>query len=421
MNRRLLIYAVATALMALGLAGPVPSLECSLLTPNPDLVPCTCYPDIVVAGALTGSQGQAQREFLFKGQQLRIREDGMIERVEFYVNDLADTDGVYVTIWRRNEDGSGYARVGESENLISRLVAGQVNEVDLESLIDGVLTGDYFGVRLTQSGDSDVSQLVLRSDVQHAAVLWFDEDPGDNDVDWEHGADGHGEPGEAVPIHLYMQAPVIVAIGDSIVAGRPGNYSFTEAREVMDLTASFPNIVADALSVTVQNMGTGGNTIGQVEERLVRDCVELKPKIAIINGGVNDLHTGKTSKAAFLESWTAILDTCEQNGIVAVVIGILPWSNGSNARMRVRDEWNASLRALVESHDGFAYVDGDPYVGVHREGGDPNNLWDIARECDADGIHFTREGDSRIALAILDAIDETSRQEGSPDPIRESE
>ena len=408
MNRRLLIYTLATALVTLGLAGPAPSLESDLLTPNPDLVPCACYPDIVATGTLIGSQGCPEREFLFWGQQLRIRQDGTIERAEFYVNDLTDTNGVYVTIWRKNAEGDAYDRVGESENLISRLVAGQVNEVDFESPIDGVLTGDYYGMRLTQSGDSDVSQLVLRSDVQHAAVLWFDENPGDSHVDWEHGTEDAIGPGEAVPIRLCMRAPVIVAIGDSIVAGRPGNYSFTEAREAMDLSASFPNIVARALDVTAQNMGTGGNTIGQIEERFVRDCVELKPKIAIINGGVNDLNTWGTSKAAFLESWTAILDTCEENGIVAVVLGILPWSNGSNARMRTRDEWNASLRALVESYDGFVYVDGDPYVGVRRAGGDPNNLWDIAPECNADGTHFTREGDSRIALAILDAMDELS-------------
>jgi len=372
-----------------------------VLTRNTDLVRCACYPDIATSGAGIGSQGLSVREFLFRGQQLRVRQNGTIEKVELYIADLTDTDGLYITIWRKR--GRTYDRVGESENMVASLIAGRVNELLLSDPVTDVEEGDYYGVRIAQNGPNPTEQLVARDDVENAVAFWMDSNPGDMDVDWDGLADGATLPGTAVPIRLYMQAPMMVAIGDSIVAGHPGNYSFIEEIPVSDPAASFPHHVAKSLDVTMQNMGAGNESVAEIERRFRDDCVSLKPRIAIIETGFRDLMIG-TSEFDFRWAWNEMLKDCRENGIVAVVLGIPPFTMGTSEQVSTRDEWNEALRSLAGEFRGFIYVDYDDYVGQFREDGPPGNMWDIRDEYDADGVHFTPPGYEKIGGAVVDSM-----------------
>jgi lysophospholipase L1-like esterase len=216
------------------------------------------------------------------------------------------------------------------------------------------------------------------------------------------GCNGAG--GIVVPEYHDVEGHVVVVIGDSI-ASHLTVATFLEASPQFDFLDLFPESPLEDPTVRLINTALGGNSIGMIERRFGRDCLSWRPEIAIINGGTNDIDAGNVSQNSFLGSWMRILDACEQHGARAIVLGIVPATDFSNAQMRERDRWNAALKAETERHPGFLYVNADPYVGAHRPDGDAGNLWDIDEKYDKlDGIHFTQEGYVRIALAILDAL-----------------
>ena len=197
---------------------------------------------------------------------------------------------------------------------------------------------------------------------------------------------------------------VIVVTGDSI-ASHLTDFAFDAAQTSTVLEDFFP---ADpsGKSVKLINNATGGATIARVMNRLDSDCLRYNPDIAIINGGTNDLNHGDVSQEDYIDAWRSILDACDRHGVIVVVLRIVPSTYLSNERMRERDRWNAALKSLVESHEGFIYCDAGPYVGQYRDGGDPDNLWDIQPDLDiGDGVHYMQAGYNLIALAILDSME----------------
>lgn len=401
-----LVGLIFLSLLFIGIAiariNSITVIENDIFPRNTDLVYVGCYPEIATDGPDFGTNGEQFREFLFKGHQLRIRQNGTIEKVEFYVNELADTDSLYITIWRKNS--SRYDRVGETENLVGMLVEGEINEVALEMPIEGVQEGDFYGVRITQDGPAETLQMTLREDVERARAYWFDSNPGNTGVDWEGGADGFGPESAAVPIRFSMQAPLFVFIGDSILAGFPHCRTFIEYEERNDYKFAMPYLVASTLDVTYQNLGVSGQNISEIEERFQEDCIDLKPRVVVMIAGVNDV-TRCTEEEGYVISWTHILNMLDDAGIHAVIFNILPSTEGTLEELRTRDIFNARIKELVESH-GFIWVDGDRAVGVNWLEGDPGNLWHMRPEYDYDGLHYTREGYVKVAETALEALEE---------------
>jgi lysophospholipase L1-like esterase len=388
--------------VVISIIGPTEVIENSVFPRNPDLVYVGGYPEIVTDGPDFGTYGASYREFFFSGHQVRIRQNGTIEKVEFYVNDLTDTDGFYVTIWRKM--GETYNRVGETENLVWKLVAGEVNDITLDTPIKGIQEGDFYGIKLTQNGSSQPLQMTIREDVRSAKAYWFDSDPGNWCVDWENGADGVGQEGCAVPIRFSMQAPLFVFIGDSILAGYPYNRSFIEFEERCDIQSSIPFIVSDTLLVPYQNLGVAGQVISEIEDRFQTDCIDLKPRVVVMIAGVNDIRRG-TEEADYIASCDHILNMLDDAGIHAVIFSILPCTTGTTDEHRKRERWNALVKDMVESH-GFIWIDGEKGVGVNRPDGDPGNLWDIKPEYSFDDLHYTKEGNAKLAQMALDGLEE---------------
>jgi len=57
-----------------------------------------------------------------------------------------------------------------------------------------------------------------------------------------------------------------------------------------------------------------------------------------------------------------MLDAAQTDGIPMLVMKILPWTNGSDAKMLERDEWNTDLETLVNTYDDAYIVDLSSYV-----------------------------------------------------------
>lgn len=389
--------------IAIARINQIPVIENDVYPRNTDLVCVGCYPEIVTDGPDFGTYGAEFREFIFIGHQLKIRQNGTIEKVEFFVNDLTDTTGLFITIWRKVNPGS-YDLVGITENLIGKLVEGEINEVLLDTLIEDVQRGDYYGIRLLQNGPAQPLQMTIREDVRGAKAYWFDSDPGSYSVDWRRNADGFGPDDGAVPIHFFMQAPLFVFIGDSILAGYPYFRSFAEFEERNDFQRSIPYLVANTLEVNYQNLGITGQNIAEIEERFQCDCVDLKPRVVVMIAGVNDIRR-QTEEEDYIASWSHVLDMLSDAGINALIFSILPSTAGTAEEHDKRERWNSLVKEMVETH-GFIWIDGDRAVGMNRPDGSPGNYWDIKPEYDYDDLHYTVAGNRKLAELTLNALEQ---------------
>ena len=170
-----------------------------------------------------------------------------------------------------------------------------------------------------------------------------------------------------------------VAIGDSIIAGHPGNYTDAEdsdRSEVRNILSSFEHYIAQRFGWNYKNLGIGGQTSTQIAAR-IDDAISLDPDYVIVNGGINDISGGVITKATFLANWETILDACETANIICIACLITPWTAGTNTQMQARDDWNTDLRALVDTYNNAIWVDFDEFLGIYRVGGDSGNLWNI--------------------------------------------
>ncbi len=370
---------------------------------NSDLVVAGPY-DTAASGA--GNWGCAgclpgeYRYFVTIGQKYRIRENGTISRVRIYTYLKTNVTGFYIDVWRKN--GSNYDLVGTSENIIDSLVSADYATIDLASPISGVQEGDYYGYHMTFSAGSS-SAFFARTSVSGVTTYYAtNSTPNSTNYNWTGQS---SLAGAVLPIELYMTAPQFAFIGDSIIAGHPGHYSFLEATATTNIASTIENQFGALGSYTYQNMGIGSQTTTNIAARFTNDIINLHPTVVVLEGGVNDI-AGGAAKSTFISNWTTMLAAAQASSSVQyiLVLKILPWTNGTNTQMQTRDDWNASLVALASSYSKAIVVDASTYVGEFRAGGDAGNLWNIQAIYNADGVHFNQAGHGQVALALGEAL-----------------
>jgi hypothetical protein len=223
---------VLPALALLGLALLAPSALLAqaprvpifpTLAANPDLVLCGPYDTIVAGTANWGTEvsGAAHsRGFLTLGQQYRIRQNGTVSRIRLNLQDMAGLTGFYFRVWRKIDQT--YDLVGSSENLAPAMIAGP-NTLDLTRPI-AVLEGDYYGYRVEST---TAANFFARTRANVRSYFVPDASAGSTDFGWEAQSQVKGR---VLPIEIYMQAPILVGIGDSLMSGFPAHHTFLEAR-----------------------------------------------------------------------------------------------------------------------------------------------------------------------------------------------
>jgi lysophospholipase L1-like esterase len=369
------------------------------LAANPDLVQCGPY-DTIASGAAnwgTGLTGAHTREFITIGNKYRIRQNGLVQRIRVNLQDATGLTGFYFRIWRKI--GSTYDMVGSSENLAPVMMAGP-NTLDLKRAIF-VLEGDYYGYRVESSS---AANFFARSGEQPArSYSVTDGSAACSDYNWA------GQPstnGRVLPVEIYVQAPLLVGIGTSIMEGYPAHLTFLEDAPTPTMGTDLMSYLGDQWRVTRQNMGIAGQLTSDVAARFTADVVNLKPRIAVLQAGTNDI-AGGTPEASFLADWKKMLDASQANGIKPVVLLINPRNVYTAAQSQKRDQWNEALRALAAGYPGAIVVDPSLVAGEFRPGGPANNRWNIAKAYSAgDGLHFNPAGYQRIAQAIVDLYTE---------------
>jgi len=337
-------------------------------------------------------------------QQSRVRQTGNIQKIQFYTGSLDPAlTAFYIDVWRYN--GSTFDRV-QHFNATSQIVGGQIETVFCTPSL-AVLEGDYIGMSYTCSGVP--TPFVTATNLGSLASYFTNADPGSTAVNWT----AQSSTNFFVPIHIYMQAPHMVAIGNSIMSGVPYHNSYISPTISNSLSSSIPYKVEQSLNIVAQNMGLGGNTTTQMLARFHNDVVEGKPTVALIEGGVNDVYFGATT-ATVISNYKAMLDSCVANSIKPYVLLILPWTNGTNSQNMQVDTINYKIDSMITaSYPTGRIIDCRPLVGEFRSGGTAGNYWDIQAAYDYDGVHFTVPGNTVIAAAIAEVDQSTAYKSNS--------
>jgi lysophospholipase L1-like esterase len=161
----------------------------------------------------------------------------------------------------------------------------------------------------------------------------------------------------------------VVFLGDSITEG-------------WHLDTSFPG-------KPYVNRGISGQTTPQMVLRFHQDVVNLKPKVVVILGGINDIagNTGPMTLETSENNFMAMTEMAAANGIKVVLCSVLPaydfpWSPGQYPAQKVI-ELNNWIKSFAASK-GITYV--DYYTPMKDDrGGLPSTL-------SRDGVHPNAAG-----------------------------
>ena len=350
----------------------------------------------------------SSREFITTGQLTRIRQSGLISYVRLTTNTPSKIGKLWIKIWRLNSYGK-YDLVSTSDNIQPFLQSGSFTYPLPTPIVAN--EGDFIGYRLETNDlafnyqvPSRVENYITTSYITNSTPTSSLMTIPSTNFDWN---DAPKTNGTSWPIWVFMSSPIWVSIGDSIIAGHPGNYDFADSGMGPESTGS--TIIANLCNlignqITYQNMGRGSETTTPISARFSRDVVALNPRFVLMNGGVNDIAADVT-QSVFINNWISNLNLCVSSNIKPIVLSILPWTDGTTNQMQTRDIWNKALTALTSSYPNAVIIDASSYVGQFRAGGDPDNLWDINPLYAAgDGIHFNAAGYSKIARAIYDTL-----------------
>jgi lysophospholipase L1-like esterase len=137
------------------------------------------------------------------------------------------------------------------------------------------------------------------------------------------------------------------------------------------------------------NRGISGQTTPQMVLRFHQDVINLKPRVVVILGGVNDIagNTGPMALEDIENNLAAMAEIATANKVKVVFCSVLPaidfwWAPGQHPAKEIAD-LNVWLKAYAASK-GFTYVD---YYSAMKDdqGGLPKSL-------SPDGVHPNAAG-----------------------------
>lgn len=356
-------------------------------------------------GGGIGTNGQ--RYFLNFNNLSKIRQDGLVEHLSIYLGPQPENlTAMYLSIWRPKANGK-WDRIFNQDITASFPLTSQTVDI-VPATPTLVEEGDYIGYGYTWGQTPPGNFLQSVSTTYVGDYMYDNAEPSLTNNNWITGTISHNS---FVPIKVYLtEAPQIVTIGDSIIAGNIGTYDYIVDNVLDNKNTTIASFLGKSLGYTYQNMGIGGQTTTQIAARFTADVINRRPKIVIIEGGIND-HTGSggsfytdSDKQNFIANWTAMLEASQTADIQVAAMAITPISNWTNSSMASLDDWNISLRSLVSQYPNAVWVDTRPVLGQFRSGGNPGNLWDLQSQYSADGLHLTSLGHQKIAQVIATAL-----------------
>ncbi len=360
---------------------------------------------IIVGAGNSGWGGVSSREFFQSGHYYRIRQDGTVKRLRFYVDHKTNLTGFYFKI-RRQNTGGNFDLVWQSENLIPNINSWSISDIVLSSPITGVQEGDYYGFHMLWTTNGWQLNIPVEAGVGGQNMYFITNT-------WGAGSDFPWPTAwtfttSTYPIEVYMDQADSVFIGASLVAWHPPHYSFIETLPRTFITWTIQHFFSEFSSLTTQNMGMGSQTIASVVSRFERDVLNINPKMVVVSIGFNDIALG-TSKANYMSWRRHILNVTENAANIQKVVILLltPWTEGGTGRNITKDDRNQSVTELAAEYSKTVVVDAAPYIGVEYTWANAvsGNLWYLDAAYDyGDGVHLTTSGNRRVAQAIYDTL-----------------
>ena len=140
------------------------------------------------------------------------------------------------------------------------------------------------------------------------------------------------------------------------------------------------------------NRGIGGETTHGLEKRLKVSVYDLKPKVAVMLIGANNLDT-------MFENYESILQGLQKNlpDTKVILVSLTPMGEQWAAKNPQAAYSNVKIRLLAEKY-GFDYV--DVFSRLLDEETDT-----IRKECTVEGLHLTDKGYEVLSGAITPVIE----------------
>jgi acyl-CoA thioesterase-1 len=149
--------------------------------------------------------------------------------------------------------------------------------------------------------------------------------------------------------------PVVVFLGDSITSGHR-----------LPAEAAFPHRLGQALGIPVVNAGISGDTTEGGLSRLDRDVLAHRPRVVVVELGVNDVF-GRWPRERTVANLRTITQRLRAQGAGVILVHItLPGVPGDGHRRHLREIARAEGATLVEDFlDGV--VPDHSYDGLHPD------------------------------------------------------
>lgn len=377
-----------------------------MLPRNSDIVRVN-YDTCLAGAGNQGSSGVTRIEVMLYGHHYRIWQSGTITRIAIYIASLTNVTEFHIRIWRKI--GTTYFLIYDSGNLLALLTAGQINTIDLPIPMTGAREGDVATWLMLTSAPSN-GNLRTRTTQTNAGSYYYSGAEA-NPVAFENTSFVNGY---IVPIELYMQAPHLVAIGDSIISGSQDHWGYADTSVTIAQNNEFNRPFSTIMNclnlhlggtLVYQNMGIGSQTSTQIAARYAADVIAKAPRYTLLQMGINDIITS-TAESVFLANYTAILDADAAAGIISIVTGIIPNNRFTDAQYISRAAWNADLQALVATYSTAKYINLDTWIGVNRPAGPAGNLeainplYTIGDTGGGGSLHLGILGNYQVAKAI---------------------
>jgi acyl-CoA thioesterase I len=164
---------------------------------------------------------------------------------------------------------------------------------------------------------------------------------------WPHPARRSPDTG-ALPV-----GPTVVFLGNSITSGHR-----------LSTDVAFPHRLGQALGIPVVNAGISGDTTEGGLLRLDRDVLDHRPRLVVVELGVNDMF-GRWPRERTVANLRTITQRIRAQGAGVILVHIsLPSVAGDGHRRHLREIAQAEGAALVEDFlDGV--VPSHTYDGLH--------------------------------------------------------
>ena len=181
----------------------------------------------------------------------------------------------------------------------------------------------------------------------------------------------------------------IACIGDSTMQGSSGADDAMQARE-------FTGYIEASLNVTAFNRGVAGNTLSVMAGRWATDITPLKvrSKYVIIQGGINDIVTGRTIGQMQTDLATMV-GYAATDGMIPIFLTCTPTTSiAANATYEAqRIAYNKWLRETYRDVIDIARVIEDPTT-ISRIRNDPD--WT------GDGIHYATAAKRAVGMFVAE-------------------